>query len=572
MPSKELKFTKGYNQEELNAWWKARGLPGEPLTIPDWLVGKQIGNGRDAYGIYDIANGKKRQSYKDINKAYGADASKIANDFRNNLGKFTDRYREQSGISKIAGGVLNAVGTAVGGPVWGLMTTVADAGNKALHPDESSSSDFGEYGAIGGALGSIYSGLGGPGSYGAAHPSGTPDKSGSNLRTASRIVGALSAATAKPGSSIPTTPSSADNTSTAALPSGALSRRQTPYTGDYTKYGLGPEHSFFGPGEAPNPATATVPVGVAPPPRVSTGLAGLIADRIRGIQPVNQGDTAMAEGGALKHYPLRPKGQPSQELRNFANLPGMDDPRVRIAMGDRKTPTQFVSHGTGAGGRDDNIDAKLSENEYVIDAETVSLLGDGSPEAGAKKLDAMREGIRRHKGQALAKGKISPDAHPGALHYLADGRKFAEGGKVTGALRALFKRKPPVDPNAGLRRIKAQLDAALVRAPVAPPRRATAEELNQDVLDLRREVGPQGGDTRPLGRKYADGGAVRPRQTLTQAMDEADTAFDKWKSLPRMARKGSTSDYEKRQRARVGDTTYDLDPPQRVARNNRGGK
>lgn len=64
----------------------------------------------------------------------------------------------------------------------------------------------------------------------------------------------------------------------------------------------------------------------------------------------------------------------------------------------------------GSNGRADDIDAKLSNNEYVIDAETTALLGDGSPDAGAKKLDRMRENIRKHKGKKLSKGKISPNA------------------------------------------------------------------------------------------------------------------------------------------------------------------
>jgi hypothetical protein len=52
----------------------------------------------------------------------------------------------------------------------------------------------------------------------------------------------------------------------------------------------------------------------------------------------------------------------------------------------------------------------LSPKEYVIDAETVAMLGDGNPDFGAEKLDEMRANIRRHKGKNLAKGKISPDA------------------------------------------------------------------------------------------------------------------------------------------------------------------
>ena len=61
-------------------------------------------------------------------------------------------------------------------------------------------------------------------------------------------------------------------------------------------------------------------------------------------------------------------------------------------------------------GRSDEIPARLSDGEYVIDAETVALLGDGSSDAGAKALDQFRENIRAHKGGALSHGKISPDA------------------------------------------------------------------------------------------------------------------------------------------------------------------
>lgn len=65
----------------------------------------------------------------------------------------------------------------------------------------------------------------------------------------------------------------------------------------------------------------------------------------------------------------------------------------------------------GAGtGRSDEIDAKLSDGEYVMDAETVAMLGDGSSKAGAQRLDKMRREIRSHKGKALAKGRFSPNA------------------------------------------------------------------------------------------------------------------------------------------------------------------
>lgn len=70
-------------------------------------------------------------------------------------------------------------------------------------------------------------------------------------------------------------------------------------------------------------------------------------------------------------------------------------------------------------GRDDLIDAQLSDGEYVFDAETTALIGDGSVKEGARRLDLMRNQIRKHKGKTLAKGKISPDAKS-PLTYLKE--------------------------------------------------------------------------------------------------------------------------------------------------------
>jgi hypothetical protein len=79
-----------------------------------------------------------------------------------------------------------------------------------------------------------------------------------------------------------------------------------------------------------------------------------------------------------------------------------------MAEGGLSVISRFVRG--GGTGRSDEINAKLSDGEYVIDAETVALLGDGSSKAGAKQLDQMREKIRQHKGNALSKGKFSPNA------------------------------------------------------------------------------------------------------------------------------------------------------------------
>jgi hypothetical protein len=84
------------------------------------------------------------------------------------------------------------------------------------------------------------------------------------------------------------------------------------------------------------------------------------------------------------------------------------------------TVAHGLTHGSG-GGQEDNIPSLLSPGEYVMDADTVSSLGDGNNSEGARKLDMMREAVRRHKRAAPA-SKIPPKAKdPHA--YLAGGKR-----------------------------------------------------------------------------------------------------------------------------------------------------
>lgn len=89
---------------------------------------------------------------------------------------------------------------------------------------------------------------------------------------------------------------------------------------------------------------------------------------------------------------------------------------VAKARGGALNSIAYLADGSGSG-REDTIHAKLSDGEYVIDAETVALLGDGSNKAGAKQLDRMRKEIRMQKGKKLVKGAISSDAKS-PLNYL----------------------------------------------------------------------------------------------------------------------------------------------------------
>lgn len=86
----------------------------------------------------------------------------------------------------------------------------------------------------------------------------------------------------------------------------------------------------------------------------------------------------------------------------------MATPLMAAAGGDVPHKGSHYVQGAG-GGQDDLIDARLADGEYVFDADIVAALGDGSNKEGAKKLDSMREAIRKHKRSAPA-NKIPPKA------------------------------------------------------------------------------------------------------------------------------------------------------------------
>lgn len=111
-----------------------------------------------------------------------------------------------------------------------------------------------------------------------------------------------------------------------------------------------------------------------------------------------------------------------QRLSSHLRPARQEQPDQPLAGGGR--PRGMVK-GPGDGQSDD-IPAMLSDGEYVMDAETVSALGDGSNDAGAKRLDEMRERLRAHK-RGAAHSSIPPKAKP-PEGYLKGGAK-KRGGK-----------------------------------------------------------------------------------------------------------------------------------------------
>ena len=88
---------------------------------------------------------------------------------------------------------------------------------------------------------------------------------------------------------------------------------------------------------------------------------------------------------------------PQPPAMKSGGLPALSN--VPLAEGRLDFRQGSAVHGPGDGQSDD-IPAMLADGEYVIDAETVAQIGNGSTKAGAKALDEFRQNIRKHKRSA----------------------------------------------------------------------------------------------------------------------------------------------------------------------------
>lgn len=135
------------------------------------------------------------------------------------------------------------------------------------------------------------------------------------------------------------------------------------------KYGEGPEQTFLSNNQLPSmpglsPAQPAAPAASGSPNMQVAPITGG-----PGASPVLR-----SKGGALDQAGMH-------EGEGYVNDPGYGD------------------------GTSDEVNAKLSGGEYVMDGGTVSLLGNGSNDAGARKLDQLRSKVRQHAGRSLVKGK-----------------------------------------------------------------------------------------------------------------------------------------------------------------------
>ena len=197
---------------------------------------------------------------------------------------------------------------------------------------------------------------------------------------------------------------------------------------DFARYGYGPGASFFenvprNPEEyraalAANsrPSRPSGALNLPPVTLPPAAEGGTTADPTASATSLIRTYIPSATDAEIAEFLATEEG--IQFLTNF----GAPVPRARggSMRGSGTSRNSYAVKGAGTG-RSDEIPALLSDGEYVIDAETVAMLGDGSSEAGAKRLDDFRINVRKHKGRNLAKGKFSANAKR-PEKYLAGGR------------------------------------------------------------------------------------------------------------------------------------------------------
>ena len=122
---------------------------------------------------------------------------------------------------------------------------------------------------------------------------------------------------------------------------------------------------------------------------------------------------------ALPGYPFGQEWKAAKAGGSIQDAPKGHNPQFFSEGGLGFMKNTYVK---GAGdGTSDSIAAMLANGEFVIPADVVSSLGNGSNDSGAKVLDEFLRTIRAHKRKANPKG-LPPDSK-GALGYLAAAKK-----------------------------------------------------------------------------------------------------------------------------------------------------
>lgn len=365
-------------------------------------IGKSLGQGAiagaESFGAQELG-GALGNAFPETGAALGLDTS------GNSL---TDALGMTSGAGSFAG-----PGT-IGGDISNLFNGGGSGALTGLTSGASPSASAASSGASGAAL----------------NASGSPNN-GIDLIGGSTSPGAQLAAAANPASAIlsssPAVPipdgGFLGNGSAASMPSLADAAASSPGAP-----AGGIINSLINKVTA-NPLTALTLAGLvaqnATTPK-GTQSQGQILQQMQQQQAQQQQQAASVVSGLnnarLARTPNNP-GLSTQDYYTYGSRPQSS------FYNNNATPLQFSQtfaeggavQGSGinglAGGQADNIDAKLSNGEFVIPADVVSGLGDGSNAAGASNLHGLMKKVRMHKTGST---KFPPKAKP-AGEYLSHG-------------------------------------------------------------------------------------------------------------------------------------------------------
>ena len=133
------------------------------------------------------------------------------------------------------------------------------------------------------------------------------------------------------------------------------------------------------------------------------------------IPVFSYGAKGYADGGGIGTDPMSVPPQ----MPSIPGMPAGHNPKFFSEGGLNSIKHRYV---TGAGdGTSDSIPAMLANGEFVIPADVVSSLGNGSNDSGAKILDEFLKTIRAHKHKHDAKS-LPPDSK-GPLGYLLEAKR-----------------------------------------------------------------------------------------------------------------------------------------------------
>lgn len=316
-------------------------------------------------------------------------------------------FTDIGGDSAIGGtGATSAGGAAVDG--FGNPIVTGDAGtllNGAVNPavDSSGVSQVANAASgAGGSGGSNSSILDSLGKYASKqNPLNMALAGGSVLSGIQSLIPRKQVNTGQNAASVLATNPSFSNPN---LPQYSMQNTAQPYTGNWYTYGQSPQTPLYN--------AQPIPVNNAN----AAKRGGLIKN--------------YAHGGMVRHYAMggpvpgqAPMGMPAPPTAPLPMPPqGMGAPPPRPPM-QQKPPVnplamQMAAHKIGmvigkhmkqrgmtpdgrvkgpGGGQDDIVPARLSKDEFVIPADVTAALGDGSSEAGGKKLEGLMDNVRKHK-------------------------------------------------------------------------------------------------------------------------------------------------------------------------------